>query len=571
MTPKQHRGLPGIGMLLLLLFLIGLVAQSIASDVLPSDRRADWTLAGVPGGIPHRTTIFQTLSSTATSDQIQTAINSCPSNQVVQLGAGNFTIGGDIRITTDYVTLRGSTNAQGWPTTRLIMTSGGSGYSQAGIDVYGGIYPANDYPGLGQERNISGGLTHGSTNVTVTAAPSGLSVGDIFIIDQNNGAIVNDSGGFIARPGNHSVAFMARCTAVNGNTVTFWPPLVGTYWNTSDGPQIYYWGNQAARWVGVEDLFIDPTSSGVNGARNLFFSPAYACWARNVKTTRWWTGGGASAVGWFWAVQCEMRDCYFYDATAVSSSSYATYAADVSYCKFESNISSNVALVFPNIAAQACVWSANVAVGPMPYSPNSFLPEMFFNHGGFPSFCLYENNWIAGNIFLGDGVFNSNCGWITVSRNRIEGWFPGKTGNTTPMSVANNSGNQTIIGNVLGMEGQQSSYSSSTPGSAGNIYAIQSTAIGTIRTNNYNTVDDAVRNIEAIGANTQEISYVYPSKPGFFRDRQWPPYPVTSVATNALYFTNSPAGYRLYFGEWPVGSGAPIPPTGLKVLFNPSL
>jgi hypothetical protein len=50
------------------------------------------------GGIPHRTTIYKTLSplgGTQDDDpQIQAALNTCPAGQVVQLTAGVFRING---------------------------------------------------------------------------------------------------------------------------------------------------------------------------------------------------------------------------------------------------------------------------------------------------------------------------------------------------------------------------------------------------------------------------------------------------------------------------------------------
>jgi len=69
-----------------------------AGGILPPDRLTAWN-PGVPGGIPHRTTVYTTLNaatygngaSSATAG-IQAALNACPVGQVVQLSAGRFTI-----------------------------------------------------------------------------------------------------------------------------------------------------------------------------------------------------------------------------------------------------------------------------------------------------------------------------------------------------------------------------------------------------------------------------------------------------------------------------------------------
>ena len=77
------------------------------SGILSPSRAVDWSNAGVPGGIPTRTTICSTLNPGATTAQIQSAINSCPANQVVFLNAGTYNIGG-LSITRSNVTLRGA-------------------------------------------------------------------------------------------------------------------------------------------------------------------------------------------------------------------------------------------------------------------------------------------------------------------------------------------------------------------------------------------------------------------------------------------------------------------------------
>jgi hypothetical protein len=84
--------------------------------VLPSynDAWANWKNAGVPGGIPNRTTVCATVNPLGGGQDdyanIQNAINNCPAGQVVQLGAGAFSIHiADEAITIPAgITLRGS-------------------------------------------------------------------------------------------------------------------------------------------------------------------------------------------------------------------------------------------------------------------------------------------------------------------------------------------------------------------------------------------------------------------------------------------------------------------------------
>src|SRR5260370_18668729 len=70
------------------------------SGILAPNRAADWSSAGVVSGIPNYTTICNTTacntlaSGTVTAASIQSALASCPTNGVVQVPAGPFSVGG---------------------------------------------------------------------------------------------------------------------------------------------------------------------------------------------------------------------------------------------------------------------------------------------------------------------------------------------------------------------------------------------------------------------------------------------------------------------------------------------
>jgi hypothetical protein len=66
---------------------VALAASSSWTGIIDPARATDWSTAGVTGDIPNRTTICATLNPGATAAQINSAIASCPSGQVVQLGA----------------------------------------------------------------------------------------------------------------------------------------------------------------------------------------------------------------------------------------------------------------------------------------------------------------------------------------------------------------------------------------------------------------------------------------------------------------------------------------------------
>src|SRR2546425_230490 len=72
----------------------------------PPGRLINWN-PGIPGGVPNRTTIYTTIPAGASVSSIQSALNACPANQVVQLSAGTYNFSGTIYIPS-YVTLRGA-------------------------------------------------------------------------------------------------------------------------------------------------------------------------------------------------------------------------------------------------------------------------------------------------------------------------------------------------------------------------------------------------------------------------------------------------------------------------------
>src|SRR5882672_7377302 len=78
-------------------FLFVAAQKAAFADVIPATRVAQWQgTVGVEGGIPNVTTIYTTLPSSATLAQINSAIAACPSNQVVMLSAGTYTLNSQI-------------------------------------------------------------------------------------------------------------------------------------------------------------------------------------------------------------------------------------------------------------------------------------------------------------------------------------------------------------------------------------------------------------------------------------------------------------------------------------------
>lgn len=531
------------------------ISSSFAAELYPTSLRGGlpgnlFTNAGanLGAGIPNRTTIFATHNPGDSAATINSSIGSCPSNQVVFLNAGTYDFsGGRIEIESgdDGVTVRGTTNAAGYPTTL---------FQNCTMRVGSDLGPAEDWATEVTAINITAGLSEGSTTITLASAPgTDFAVGDVFFIDQtDDGTTVKDGGvEFAHRPG-RAYQHMLHIVSKSGNDITFEPPLLGRHWSVaSRDPEAVGFSVKVGGTVrnsGFENIDFDQGSAG--GLYGLVIGRAYSCWAKNIRYTGWTTSGGAAGIRTMFDVSSTVTECIAYDGPTASSSSYAIYPSPSSYGLIIHNAMTNVGLGIPMISGVGMVIAYNVGVPPYPYSPDSFLAEFFFPHGGHSHHCLYEGNWVP-NIYL-DAIFGGNNSAIGIVGNRLPGAGTTESGNLTPITLEVDMDDIVIIGNTLGVNGTQSVYTDGTVGAGGSgILDIDSSAAGEIIRNNYDTVNDGFQSGTEIGSDTMRDSYIYSSKPDFFGDRPWPPYPPTLASAGATTYTNIPAGYRLIYGEWP--------------------
>jgi hypothetical protein len=249
------------------------------SGILSAGRAIDWSTAGIPGGIPNRTTNCATLnastfgsgSSDATSG-IQAALNSCASGQVVSLSAGTFRLNGVLSIPSN-VTLRG----QGANQTILDIhsTSG-----RAAITLGSGS------PNISQDVSITGGATAGSTSIVVSSAAN-ISVGKYLqITELNDPSFVSINGsegactwcdGGIGYNGTRVAGQIVEVQSVSGTTIGISPGLFINYLLTPKATPFA----ASVKNAGVEDLQVYANNTGA-GSSFIMSTCAY-CWIRGVE------------------------------------------------------------------------------------------------------------------------------------------------------------------------------------------------------------------------------------------------------------------------------------------------
>ena len=311
----------------LLINLVVLISMSmpVSAEIITSGRRVTWQgNVGVPGGIPNRTTICATLSSGATASQINSALSSCPSGQVVKLNSGTYSISNTISIPSN-VTLRGN-----GPLSTVLQNSGATPILRIGSGSHGSTV------------SITSGYTKGSSAITLSSA-SGKDVGDVLLIDQqNDGSLVNNSGanGTCNWCGNdsgtRSLNFTAIITGKNGNTITIDPPFPYTFSSGLNPEAEEITGGVS--YAGVEDLKIINSPSDSNPS--IYMDGARYSWLKNVESERPYkdSGGGRHGVMRY-GFRNEIRDSYFHENNAYSTNSYGWELVwGSSYTLVENNI-----------------------------------------------------------------------------------------------------------------------------------------------------------------------------------------------------------------------------------------
>lgn len=205
----------------------------------PSGCGISWENAGIPGGIPTGTQSGSTITATG-SDQtsaIQSALNSCggtsSAEKYVNLAAGTFLVSGQLTVPS-YCYL----NGQG--ANQTIINADGT--SMNGVVILGAAL--NSEPSTSNDTAITGGLSAGSTSITVSSA-SKISVGKLLSISELNSASNNVTAtgsegpcGFCDQYGGiRTSGQTVLVTAVSGTTITISPGLYWTY-----GATLPSWG-----------------------------------------------------------------------------------------------------------------------------------------------------------------------------------------------------------------------------------------------------------------------------------------------------------------------------------------
>ena len=554
---------------LLLLIPSGAKAQ-IWTGIIGTNRAVDWSAPGVNGGIPARTTICSTLSPGVTAAQINSAISSCPANEVVYLNSGTYSLSSEIVMKSN-VTLRGA----GANLTLITFSSGGTTCSIGGSEdvCISGTFNWNGGP-----NNITtwtAGYSKGTSVITL-GSTSGLSVGQLLILDQADDTsdpgltypfVNGTSTSFSAEAGSpgrivNGITYTQQeyklVTAISGNQVTISPPLYMPNWRTSQGPSAW-WANSLIQNAGIENLTLDHSNSS-NLSGTVFFN-AYNCWLKGIRSIYATNsnGGGRNHVWFQYSARITVRDSYFYGTRNTATLSYGVEPWQSADLLVENNI-------FQHIVSPLLVGATSGSVFGYNYSLDHYyavdanwnMPGPSFTHDAGVAMNLFEGN--QGTGMVEDNIHGTH-NLDTYYRNHWIGRDPGKTEQTVPVELASYSRFMNIIGNVMGEAGYNTPYQVEEPNLTGCNTAIYLmgwdnvcsgglpdalVAQTVMRWGNYDTVTNGVN------FNASEV----PSTIGTLAN----PVPSTQSLPTSLYLSSQPGAW------WATPWGTPPwPPVGPDV------
>ena len=534
----------------------GLNAQAW-SGVISSGRAVDWSKAGVTGGVPNRTTICTTLNAGATATQINNAIQNCPSGQVVFLNAGTYNISGGLVFNNkSNVTLRGA----GADQTKLVFSSSYNCDGEAS-DVCFISGDVNWNGGPTNLANWTAGYAPGTTVITLDST-SNLAVGDPVTLDQaddtaDTGQVFvcetyalgctedGPSGGGSGGQRNlRAQQQIVTVTAINGKQVTISPGVYMPNWRSSQTPQAW-WASTPIFSSSVENMSLDHTAAAPDSG--ILFFNCSGCWVKGVKSLQ----PNRSHVHLIQSAKCVVRDSYFYGTANAASQSYGVEVFPAGDSLIENNIFQHVAAPqVMNAACSGCVIAYNYSIDDYNTLSPGWMAQSAFMHAGGIDNLLLEGNIGAG---IYSDLFHGSHNFVTLFRNRYNGYETGKTSMTVPVALWPKSRYYNIVGNVLGDTALPHTIYQFGPGSTGNsnaaIYVIGTGAtyspddplvLSTLmRWGNYDIVNNAVRFVSSEipsslsqfansvpASQTLPASFYLSARPGWFVT-PWgtPPWP----------------------------------------------
>jgi hypothetical protein len=545
-----------------------LCAQSMLAVMIPTGRTANWTQAGVAGGIPFyavfanvKSAPYNAVGNGVADDTtaIRNALNACPEGQAVYLPAGTYKISSDLQ-TDKGIVIRGAGMGQTFLTGASIKFARSSS-----------VGSFDNSMGTGVIANITAGATSGSNTLTVSDS-SYMQVGAYVVIGGEDPAVSNPSG-YESTWYSPVMGQVSRITAMNGKTITIDPAL---YWGlptkavTSIRQSNSHPGANYLQGGGVEALTLD----NGGGTYGIWIENAANSWVESVEIEHY----QIAAIRCLYVSHCELLGNYLHDTLGDGSGGgYGILMEGKSTaCLIDNNISyMNTTSWMLDDGATGNVVSYNYTADTKYYQSN-WLSEDFNSHSAHPMFNLWEGN--VGYNFYADDIHGSSS-HHTLFRNVFKGWKSTTDHQNFAIGLDAYQWYVNVVGNVLGTSGQTKTYQLAPPafeqyiiyglGYNGSRGYDPNTLATLYRHGNYDTVNAAVLWDPTNSDHAIAASLYLSSKPSWWGILPWPAIGpdlnpmVGQIPAVARYIAGQP-GIALGSGQ-PAGS-APVAPANLRIV-----
>jgi hypothetical protein len=407
-----------------------------SSQVLPANSIVDWSKAGVQGGIPQVSTVYNVLTTTLAlvadgvtdnTANLQALLNdntTYPSPCVFYFPAGTYLFKSTVFLTSGRV-LRGES-----PSTTLFHFNLGTANVHC-IDIVSRT--------AGTLTNVTAGSSKGSNSITV-ADVNLFQPGNWAQIKQSNDPAImgtNNPIDWDVSWSAESVGQLFKVTSVAGNVLTLDRPLRFDFYAPPGGGTLRARTLLAIENVGFENFKVkrvknQSTASGYT----FFFNYAANCWIKNIESDSTLTAHVLIEQ----STNIEIRDSYFHRAYNYGGggNGYGVGAAlQCGSILVENNIFQRLRhATLVSSGASGNVFAYNYSIDPV--WDLAGIPSDVSLHGHFPFMNLFEGN-IVQKVSNSDYWGPSGPG-NTLFRNRIEG---------NDIINMDNASNQNYIGNEL--------------------------------------------------------------------------------------------------------------------------
>ncbi len=426
-------------------------------DILPAERRIDWSHSGIPGGIPERTLVCATINSavygngsTDATAAIQSALDNCPDSQVVYLPAGTYMISSTIHLN-DYDTLRGA-----GPEVTILKPS--VDYLRSMVDMRGSIY--YQVSSLHKTHPVLQAVK--DSKMITLASAAGIAPGDILLINQLNDTPLVDPVGVEGKctycgyeGGDRVLGQYVEVESVAGNQVTLILPLHWTY-KSSLSPWAYQVDAYAMiRHAGLENLTLTQDQPAVEFMIEM--DGAQYSWVKNVEIQNI----QRRAMWVINSLQNEIRETFVH--VGIDG-----YGRDRGYGIFLDLHSSNNLVednIFDSIDGGGVMTGGGASGNVIAYNylhnilfddPWWLIASPSINHNPHPKMNLWEGDT---GIKAEADIIHGSSSHNTIFRSYMKGWQSDAiTSRNNAIEIAAKNTYMNVVGSVLGTPGKSNRY-----------------------------------------------------------------------------------------------------------------